>query len=630
MFPLTTANVIERIAGEIHHAGYRPTYNALLFPTGAATTMLVPVPGGRNAYMPWLNPNPVPSNISHEIVTMAVTVVSGDTSRERTLTVVYLDQVRCDHPSNESVAAMEFSVALRLTGMPAIQFYHRWEGASDNPINTEDGTAAEPLDVDLWEHFRIQEEKKTAEELARKEARFHCSICLDTFFQPVLYCYKCLKRWLRTGKIECPYCGATLKDSPIRDNIFEMELADAISGGHVVKSPDQLGKNVAPGAAEYQWDGILFRMSIARLVKLTNRSAYSGHLAELFSRLDVVRLYKLVLCEGMSARSVLRYCGDLVSPCVRLSDLGKLDLPAELLIRIIGFMDYKTRTVFTRACRALYDLSAAIAQHDLTVVFCGHGLKFHEVRLMLLATHTVVGGLGIARVLRTTKGSTTKPLEFYTTRAECDDVRAFLSIVGGFRVKRAVHGDKYTIFHMRKGALRIKIIRCPRSAVSGALMHQSTASQGICDGNSIRHPYPVLLSKGQSLTTPILLPIDDELESHVAAWKLLRDCSCQGLDWVSDFDEGHICGRAYSCPSTFRHSSDAGWSVLRLPRGDLGAAFRPDNVCWSLGGTGCVNGTLQSGEPCPIPIHEDENWFILVDALIRLDEAPTTVEDYNN
>ncbi|KAJ7082089.1 hypothetical protein B0H15DRAFT_952766 [Mycena belliarum] len=139
-------------------------------------------------------------------------------------------------------------------------FYHAWQGRTNDPINVEAGSASEPFDVDRW--CRLQEVELA---LVKAESqRFECSICLDTLYQPVLvlclhrFCYGCLLRWFKRGKDTCPYCTARLKEAPIRDNGFEMDLVQAITSGVVSKSALQTGAKVTTVSADYDWSDIVF------------------------------------------------------------------------------------------------------------------------------------------------------------------------------------------------------------------------------------------------------------------------------------------------------------------------------------------------------------------------------------
>ncbi|KAJ7088879.1 hypothetical protein B0H15DRAFT_800823 [Mycena belliarum] len=543
-----------------------PLFNALLFPTGGLGPVVVAVPGGDNFYMPWLNPQPDFANVNHHRVTMSLTVSGSGQDRERTMTVLYNEQADSTHPYNACVARIAGISHWKGNVLVLI-----WDGVSANPGQFEPDDEAAATDCVTGNFYDFYSEEA---------AKYKCTICADTLYQPVLFCFGCLLRWLKSGHAVCPHCTEPVKEAPIRDNAFEMALADAIGEGTVNKAAIQLGKSVATGLADYAWHGVKFPAIAAPV------------------------LYKLVLEDDDVAHKIMAYCRGMGRSTVRSSSGGIFVLPVELLRHILHASGYRARTRLAQTCRAFCDLSSSLVFHDLVVLFAEKGLNFHETRLMLLGTHTLLGGFTIPRILRSASGTTRKPLEFYLTREDAAGVRAFLTTTSGFVVKRTAHAEKYTIYHMRRGALTVKVVLCPGSPMSGVLLHQFTIAQGFCDGAAVHHPYPRLLAKGHCLTTPRMFPIEDDLSFHVRTWKTIRDGLRYGFHWVSEFDEVHICGEAPSCPATFRHTRDEGWSTLRLPAGPLGSTVALGKLCWSLYGTGCIKGTLRGGEPCPPPLYK--------------------------
>ncbi|KAF8186510.1 hypothetical protein K438DRAFT_1032390 [Mycena galopus ATCC 62051] len=87
---------------------------------------------------------------------------------------------------------------------------------------------------------------------------FACCICMDTLQGPIMplcmhvFCYSCLHEWLKQGNTNCPVCRARVEEKPMRDDIFEDELAKAIENG-VVAAP-------TPNASRrrYDWSGTIF------------------------------------------------------------------------------------------------------------------------------------------------------------------------------------------------------------------------------------------------------------------------------------------------------------------------------------------------------------------------------------
>jgi hypothetical protein len=66
-----------------------------------------------------------------------------------------------------------------------------------------------------------------------------------------IFCYACLRRNLHEC-MSCPVCRSPIRESPIRDNTFELDLYDAIREGLVDAPTTELP------TSPYNWDGIEF------------------------------------------------------------------------------------------------------------------------------------------------------------------------------------------------------------------------------------------------------------------------------------------------------------------------------------------------------------------------------------
>ncbi|KAJ7811368.1 hypothetical protein B0H13DRAFT_2383935 [Mycena leptocephala] len=86
---------------------------------------------------------------------------------------------------------------------------------------------------------------------------FTCSICADTFNRPVVtlcmhvFCDSCISRNLSYSRL-CPLCRTSIRDAPLRDAMFEQELAQAISRDGV-HGPTVPGRSIP-----YTWPAALF------------------------------------------------------------------------------------------------------------------------------------------------------------------------------------------------------------------------------------------------------------------------------------------------------------------------------------------------------------------------------------
>ncbi|KAJ7607071.1 hypothetical protein DFH06DRAFT_1149545 [Mycena polygramma] len=148
-------------------------------------------------------------------------------------------------------------------------FYHDFEGTDWYPIDADNGSQDQPVDVDWWVYCIETANAPgpaplTVDQRTALKSLFRCKICLQTFYKPVMplcmhvFCYDCFLHWLVKGRLECAVCDAAVEVRPIRDNAFEMALSTAISDGIVVKSPFQVGIRVTANDKEYKWQGTPF------------------------------------------------------------------------------------------------------------------------------------------------------------------------------------------------------------------------------------------------------------------------------------------------------------------------------------------------------------------------------------
>ncbi|KAJ7120910.1 hypothetical protein C8R44DRAFT_736610 [Mycena epipterygia] len=170
---------------------------------------------------------------------------------------------------------------------PSVRYYAPGAGKVTAPINVEEWEASEPIDVDAFAEntetdnpssSEVQAEvpgcpaqaaqADTVQTQAQKDARnaqllFECCICGDTFVDPVvdgaeqaprtlcmhLYCDRCIHRNL-AQTFACPQCRSTITSAPMRDVLFERELANAIEDG-VVSAATTRARQAALAIGEY-------------------------------------------------------------------------------------------------------------------------------------------------------------------------------------------------------------------------------------------------------------------------------------------------------------------------------------------------------------------------------------------
>ncbi|KAJ7233418.1 hypothetical protein C8J57DRAFT_1532343 [Mycena rebaudengoi] len=147
--------------------------------------------------------------------------------------------------------------------VPGPQRFFSWEGTAQHRIDVDLGsTSADGIAVEEWGRRSVsastlESGPSRPPDTIRWAAAFICCICLGTMQNPVvplcmhIFCYACLYRNLRE-QMCCPMCRAPIREPPIRDNAFELELFDAIREG-LVDAP-----TAEPPTSPYNWDGVQF------------------------------------------------------------------------------------------------------------------------------------------------------------------------------------------------------------------------------------------------------------------------------------------------------------------------------------------------------------------------------------
>ncbi|KAJ7100063.1 hypothetical protein B0H15DRAFT_944440 [Mycena belliarum] len=349
---------------------------------------------------------------------------------------------------------------------------------------------------------------------------------------------------------------------------------------------------------------------------------------------DASTVLRVLLRDPSSVQKILEYARSSTLFYFDWSNTGWIKkLPPECLAQILGELNIKDRVSFGRTCRDHKIAIEALVFHEQSVAFAASGLDFAEVRLLLLATHTLVGGSVIPQIMRAIPRSRRNQPDFYIDRRDEDRVLRFLELAGGFTpVAAPITIAQYSITTLKSATAVIRVFRCPNDPILGILRNPASHQFGFCNANRVYHAYPQLLDEGVALTTPAMFHMGEELEDHVAAWTLLHEVTQLGLRWRFDNDKQHICGAqaAYSCPATLRITTDGGWSRFRTIPSSLGAAAAVARVTWSFGGTGCRAGILDGGRVYPVSTEDNEEWYATVAALIETEEAPTAVLSYIN
>ncbi|KAJ7244232.1 hypothetical protein C8J57DRAFT_1680998 [Mycena rebaudengoi] len=163
-----------------------------------------------------------------------------------------IDVDACDFPGRQRFFTFEgkdwypINVDSGSTAKDAISV-EAWTTLSEAPGSLADGPAA-PSSSEVWAQARTE-----------NVDIFQCCICFCTPQKQVMplcmhiYCYQCIRNNLNRQNI-CPVCRSPIREPPIRDNTYEMELADAIKEG-LVEPPEDVGSE-----GLYIWEGVVFVM----------------------------------------------------------------------------------------------------------------------------------------------------------------------------------------------------------------------------------------------------------------------------------------------------------------------------------------------------------------------------------
>jgi hypothetical protein len=286
-------------------------------------------------------------------------------------------------------------------------------------------------------------------------------------------------------------------------------------------------------------------------------------------------------------------------------------------------------------------MCAGYLQFLLATLLADYHLNFKEVRFVLVATESLMGGYAMQQIIN---GPDVESdcLDFYTAKEWTWDVINYLALSGQYTVNQSPYrGPLYDIWMLRTPGSKIRVMECKTAPIASVVSSPNSHRVGYCDGSSVRHAYPELLLDGRTLVTPRSMPINDNLNNHVAVWKLLHKATTRGLEWVFEFCEPHNCGSSPNCPTTIRFSNDNGWLCMNLPGTRYGVAPAPRLTSWTFFGAGCStssNGAFQASAHDGKPFYDiytntncisDREWYATVRSLMSSDVAPVTFRSYS-
>ncbi|KAJ7158198.1 hypothetical protein C8R43DRAFT_882488, partial [Mycena crocata] len=240
-----------------------------------------------------------------------------------------------------------------------------------------------------------------------------------------------------------------------------------------------------------------------------------------------------------------------------------------------------------------------------------------KVRLMQTASGCIVSGSAVTALLNNCRSFKPNDLDFYTPFGSGTDVVCYILLSGKYLevdLKNALPGvgeynfaagiGRVWTLRLRHSTITINVIESLTLNPFDAVCHfHSTCVFGAWTASGIWHGYPLLTLQGRSLTTPMQLPLGNDLRTHQHIWNILRKYRHRGFSFVlGELEEDHVCGEHYSCPATTRTTDDPGCLWIPFPPWLYDDESPPVyETSWSLGGTGCRSGLRQASRSHVMP-----------------------------
>jgi hypothetical protein len=261
---------------------------------------------------------------------------------------------------------------------------------------------------------------------------------------------------------------------------------------------------------------------------------------------------------------------------------------------VFSLITLPDRIRLASTCLTLKLMHSEYVQHQLTVVLASFGLDFCAVRLMLVATGSLMTGYAFQSILG---GNILEQdtVDFYTTNRSTINVLMFLARSSGALSPTTANATWYTAWTLKIRGRTVRVIEHTSDPLEAILVCQESHIMGYCDGTRVRHAYGGLVLDGIALATRCSMPVERTLSEQQDIWNVLHAAIAHGFKWSYDLPGPHTCGVNPYCPCTPRSTKDGGWLTLHLPCANYGTAPFTDDGTWSLYGSGCTAGILEGG-----------------------------------
>ncbi|KAJ7651584.1 hypothetical protein DFH06DRAFT_1331536 [Mycena polygramma] len=295
------------------------------------------------------------------------------------------------------------------------------------------------------------------------------------------------------------------------------------------------------------------------------------------------------------------------------------DLPFEIGVNVADELSFEARVKLGQTSRSIANVVAQSLQNAAVRILAPFGLRFSDVRLLLTATKSFIGGSAVPALFHL--GHTFQPadLDFCTGLGRGTEVVDFLKIAGGYHKTRespeysfaAGIGRIWTLIN--DDGMKINVLESisdnPFESVGN--FHLTCVFGAWC-ANGLLHCYPTLTASAVAITTRAKLPVRFGAENNRSMWEVLHKYTDRGFTInLNEYDAPHTCGVDWSCPATLRRTDDGGCSYMPFPAWLYDdEAAKPPVCSWTMGGTGCPRGILANANgPCTVATSgQDLRW----------------------
>ncbi|KAK6978175.1 hypothetical protein R3P38DRAFT_3235936 [Favolaschia claudopus] len=279
-------------------------------------------------------------------------------------------------------------------------------------------------------------------------------------------------------------------------------------------------------------------------------------------------------------------------------------------------------------------LRSELLQYMTTHLLSHFELRYGDVKLMQAATGTFISGSFVAALIHRT--FLPNDLDFFCGYDRTENIVRYFEnqLDSNFTV---VSGDEEGYGNLH-GVRRVTTLSTPRGSVIHViesysdsplpliLNFHSAPTRGVVGWDKFSHFEVHRAKNGLALVTPESLTVKpDDLDSQVAAWRILHKYMRRGVTFVYEYNIPHECGKHIECPATLRTTSDDGCLHIQLPAVKIPEFSSPatPTFAWTLGPVGmCSTGRLNGNQVIHTRAFHHLIFRKLVSALMQTHSTP--------